>query len=198
MDGGKVVSFRTDEGISQKLIQRLTEKGKDYGLNAIFPFDVEKLVIANWVRLKCMYGCKQYNTSWCCPPVTPDAEKAREIISEYKVALLLVGNGKCSDFYLDNQKKRANQVRYWKGTVSLERLLFLEGYYKAFSLVSGACALCKKCAYPENCRFPQEKRPTIESFAIDVIGTLKALGTSSKIARGTRDTFGYYGIILLE
>ena len=38
----------------------------------------------------------------------------------------------------------------------------------------------------------------VESFSIDVIGTLKNLGKTSKIATQTDDTYSYYGIILLE
>ncbi len=113
-------------------------------------------------------------------------------------ALLLVGSTSCSDFYLNNEHKRISQVRCWKGTISLERLLFLEGYYKAFSLVGECCALCKECAYPDDCRFPQEKRPSVESFSIDVIGTLKNLGSTSTVAAKTCETYSYYGIILLE
>ena len=110
----------------------------------------------------------------------------------------MVGTKNCSDFYLNNGRKRVSQVRCWKGTISLERMLFLEGYYKAFSLVGECCALCKECAYPEDCRFPQEKRPSVESFSIDVIGTLKNLGKTSTIATQTCQTYNYYGIILLE
>ncbi len=192
------VCFRTDEGISHSLIQRLLDKGHEYGIGAIFPFNADKIVIADWVSLKCQYGCKQYNTNWCCPPATPDTDKTRSIFCEYSLALLLVGNRRCTDFYMNTSRTRANQIRYWKGTVSLERLLFLEGFYKAFSLVSGACALCKECIYPKDCRFPMEKRPTIESFSIDLIGTLKNLGTTSQVAKHTSDSFSYYGIILLE
>ncbi|MCP4688988.1 MAG: DUF2284 domain-containing protein [Desulfobacterales bacterium] len=198
MRSGKVVPFRNNTGISHALTQRLLDKGKEYGLNAIFPFDIEQIEVAEWVHLKCQYGCDQYNTNWCCPPATPDSEKVRTILAEYSLGLLLVGSKSCTDFYMNNAKKRAAQVRCWKGTVSLERLLFLDGYFKAFSLVGECCALCKECAYPETCRFPREKRPSIESFSIDVIGTLKNLGTSSKVATQTNETFSYYGIILLE
>lgn len=194
-----IVSFKAQkEGISQALIQKLLEKGKNYGLNAIFPFSVEKIKVAQWVQLKCRYGCSRYNTNWCCPPATPEPDKVRVVLSEYSVALLLVGSTTYVDFYLDNSRKRANQVRCWKGSVSLERKLFLEGYYKAFSLVGECCALCKTCAYPQECRFPQEKRPSIESFSIDAIGTLRNLGVSPKVAKQKNDSYSYYGIILLE
>ncbi|MBW2337139.1 MAG: DUF2284 domain-containing protein, partial [Deltaproteobacteria bacterium] len=116
--------------------------------------------VAEWVRLKCHYGCSRFDSNWTCPPATPGPDKVRAILDEYELALLLVGTKNCSDFYLNNGRKRFSQVRCWKGTISLERMLFLEGYYKAFSLVGDCCALCKECAYPEDCRFPQEKRPS--------------------------------------
>jgi len=194
----KVVPFRSETGISKALLQRLLDTGQKYGLNAILPFSTDKINVAEWVHLKCRYGCNRYNTNWCCPPATPDPDKVRQVLSEYQKALLLVGSKSCADFYRNNGRKRAGQVRCWKGTVSLERMLFLEGYYKAFSLVGECCALCKECAFPEDCQFPQEKRPSVESFSIDVIGTLKNLGTSSKVATQTTETFNYYGIILLE
>jgi predicted metal-binding protein len=198
MVGKKVVPFKNNDGISHALTQRLLQKGRTYGLNAIFPFSVKKIVVAEWVHLKCRYGCDRYNTNWTCPPATPGPDKVQAIIDEYSLALLLVGSRSCPDFYLDNGRKRAGQVRCWKGTVSMERMLFLEGYYKAFSLVGECCALCKKCAYPEDCLFPREKRPSVESFSIDVIGTLQNLGTTSKVATHRSETFNYYAIILLE
>ena len=198
LENEKVRHFRTREGISRDLLKQLLEKGKQYGLTKVLPFKTEEIVVAEWVRLKCRYGCKQYSTNWCCPPATPSPEKVRAILSEYSQAVLLVGTKSCTDFYLNNGKKRSDQVRCWKGTISLERMLFLRGYYKAFSLVGECCALCKKCAYPEECRFPQEKRPSVESFSVDVIGTLNNLGTQTNVATRTSDTFDYYAIILLE
>ena len=198
MKSSKVVPFQNKGNISQSLLQRLHDKGKPCGLEAVTPICTANIIVAEWVHLKCRYGCNQYNTNWCCPPATPDPDKVRAILAEYSTALLLVGTTNCSDFYMNNGRKRISQVRCWKGTISLERMLFLEGYYKAFSLVGECCALCKECAYPEDCRFPQEKRPSVESFSIDVIGTLKNLGTTSTVATKTCDTYSYYGIILLE
>ena len=163
MNSGKIVSFKDKTGISHSLIQRLLKKAKGYGLEAIFPFSADKIIIAEWVNLKCCYGCNRYNTNWCCPPATPGIERVRKVLGEYSIALL-----------------------------------FLEGYYKAFSLVGETCALCKECAYPEACLFPQEKRPCVESFYIDVIGTLQNLGTTSRVAKHRNESFSYYGIILVE
>ncbi len=197
MDDPEAKSFRSTEGISGQLLEALHKKGKKYGLYSIVPFGVENIVVANWVNLKCRYGCSQFNSNWSCPPATPDVNEARSLLKEYTTALMLMGSQKCSEFYRETSKHRAGQVRYWKGTVTLERQLFLEGYDKSFGLVSGACSLCKKCAYPENCRFPMEKRPTVESLSIDLVGTLKNIGIKTNIAVDLSETFKYYSIILL-
>lgn len=195
---GTPPSFRSAKHISEKLLDRLLTKNEDYGLKKIIPFPIEKINLAEWVRIKCQFGCSQYGTNWCCPPAVPDLHKIRAVLQEYSQALLLTGSRRCRNFYLDNAKRRAEQVRSWKVVVGIERQLFLEGYDKAISLVSGSCALCKKCTYPEACRFPKERRPPIEAFSIDMIGTLKNLGISSPVAQEPDDTFNFYGIILLE
>ncbi len=193
----KSASFRGQIDIPNEIVMDISAKGKKYGIESIKSFKVEKFELGEWVGLKCRYGCSQFGTNWSCPPATPDLSQARAIISEYSLALLLTGTQKCTNFYVNNSKKRSEQVRYWKGTVSIERQLFLHGYDKALSLVAGSCALCKECAYPEACRFPTEKRPTIESLGIDVIGTLKNLGIDTKVAKDPKELFKYYAVILL-
>ncbi len=192
------VTFRSNVGISDQTLGLLNDKGKQYGLESIQPFRVKDIVVAQWVNLKCRYGCSQYKSNWSCPPATPDLNEVKTILSEYSTALMLIGSQNRNDFYKDSNRNRTDQVKYWKSTVSLERMLFLKGYDKAVSLVSGACSLCKECAYPRACRFPMEKRPTVESFYIDLIGTLKALGIDTRVAMKLSDTFKYYSIILLD
>jgi len=198
MKSSQVIAYRKSGHISQLLLQRLLEKGKPNGLKGITPIRVEEIIVADWVHLKCRYGCNRYNTTWCCPPATPEPDEVRKILADYTSALILEVRQHYPEFYRNNSRKRIKQVRGWKGTVSLERFLFLEGYYKVFSLVGECCALCKECTYPQNCRFPQEKRPSVESFSIDVIGTLQNLGRSPHLAEKTSDSFSYYSIILLE
>lgn len=197
-DSQDSVSFRSNNALSKGLLDLLHEKGKQYGLESIKAFSINDIVTAQWVNLKCRYGCPQYRANWSCPPATPDFNEVQTILSEYSTALLLEGSQKRSDFYKNSNRNRTDQVKYWKGTVSLERLLFLQGYDKAISLVSGACSLCKKCAYPRACKFPMEKRPTVESFYIDFVGTLKNLGIDTRVAQELNETFKYYSIILLD
>ena len=194
----RVVNFREYAGFSQKFLLYIGEKVQQYGFNKLIPFDCNEIVVSNWVYQKCLYGCRRYNTNWCCPPVTPEPGRAKEIIQEYSLALLLVGEQSCSAFYRDNEAKRLKQIRHWKGALSLERLLFLEGYYKVFSIIGTNCPLCKQCAYPENCLFPQEKRPSVESYSIDLLGTLKKIGIPSQIANSKIAPFKSYSIVFVH
>lgn len=181
-----------------ELISWLLELAKPYHIDEIVPLETADICVAHWVRLKCEYGCSKYGTSWCCPPETPTPEKTTAILREYKRALLLSGGVKNGQFYRDNQSKRRIQVRMWKGVVALERRLFLAGYYKAFALVSESCALCKQCAYPKPCVFPTFRRPSVESCAIDLFGTLERVGKTFRIAQDLQEEYRNYSLILLK
>jgi hypothetical protein len=92
----RVVPFKTNEAIGSRLLGSLLEQGQKYGLTAVFPFSTDQIILAEWVHLKCRYGCSKYNTNWCCPPATPRPEKVRKIIDEYSNALLLTGTKSCA------------------------------------------------------------------------------------------------------
>ena len=180
------------------LEERIFTLCQRHGIERVHLIKTSQIMVAQWVRLKCRYGCDNYNTNWCCPPATVTVKEAKEILREYKSALLLCGEADHPHFYQNNSKKRRRQVQFWKGTVAIERELFLLGYHKAFGLTSESCALCKKCVYPENCLFPREKRPSVESFSIDIFKTLNRLGKEVKVAQKIEDHYNHYSIILLE
>ena len=184
-----------DSPFLEEKISPLCQRHRIQGIQLI---KTSQIMVAQWVRLKCRYGCDNYNTNWCCPPATVTVKEAKEILREYKSALLLCGEADHPHFYTNISKKRRKQVEFWKSTIAIERELFLLGYHKAFGLTSESCALCKKCAYPENCLFPKEKRPSVESFSIDIFQTLQRIGKETKIAQKIEDHYNHYSIILLE
>ena len=122
----------------------------------------------------------------------------KALLDEYNRALLIFGKGKNGHFNRDNSSKRRIQVKTWKGVIALERHLFLNGYHKAFSLISENCALCKECSYPAKCKFPEYKRPSVESCAIDIFKTLEKLGKPVNIVKDVNDEYNSYSIILLD
>lgn len=187
-----------DSRKKKDILAELGELGRRYNINEIIPLNTEDITVAPWVRLKCKYGCNRYGKSWCCPPETPNPEKMQIVLEGYREALLLCGSVKNGDFYKDNQRKRRIQVNTWKATLALERRLFLAGYYKAFGLVSENCALCKTCTYPRECKFPKDRRPSVESCSIDIFQTLQNINRQFQIAQNVTSEYNCYSIILLE
>jgi predicted metal-binding protein len=182
----------------KEILCELEEIGGKYNINQIIPLKTEDICVAPWVHLKCKYGCSKFGKSWCCPPETPDPEQIQIVLGGYREALLLCGKIKNGDFYRDNKRKRRIQVNTWKGTLALERRLFLAGYYKAFGLVSENCALCKTCTYPRECKFPGDRRPSVESCSIDIFQTLKNINIQFQLAEKVTSEYSCYSIILLE
>ena len=118
-----------------KYIKRAVEMGAREA-KVIAP---SSIVAAEWVRLKCQFGCDGYGQSLTCPPYSPTAEVTRRVLASYKKALLVHG-----DEYTDIHAL----------IPALEREIFLDGYYKAFGMAAGPCQLCAKCA--KFCRHPEK------------------------------------------
>ena len=197
MNSRDCVEFKVNCGLSSKLYLNLYNQAQKYGWDSVHSIKIEDIAVQNWVRLKCRYGCTNYGQNWCCPPAAPEPEEVRRVLTEYSIALLLVGTLRNPEFYY-SKSSRVIQVRQWKATISMERFLFLEGYYKAFGLTPGACPLCKPCNYPHECKFPFYRRPSVESFCIDFIETLENVGLKSNVAMDKKEHFNFYSLILVE
>ena len=49
----------------------------------------EDIVVSQWVRFKCRYGCKGYGKHLGCPPYAPSPDDTRRMVDEYSSGLLL-------------------------------------------------------------------------------------------------------------
>jgi predicted metal-binding protein len=137
---------------------------------------------ASWTRLRCQYGCSNYNTNLCCPPFTPTAEEMQKAIDDYNYALIM-------KFKTIADVKRA--------TPEIERAIFLDGKYKAFGFKAGSCGLCKKCNL-KNCAHPTQARPTMEASGIDVYETVRRNGFAVEVLRDKESQGSFFGLILIE
>ena len=146
------------------------------------------IVTAEWVRMKCQYGCPGYGGRLCCPPHTPTPEVTRKVIDSYEKAILLHQQ-------LDKGRKTKS---FNEAIVRLEIEIFLDGYYKAWSMGSGPCRLCKECNLTGLCRHGYEARPSMEACGIDVFKTARDNGFPIDVVRSHEETRNIYGVILAE
>ena len=139
------------------------------------------VVTAEWVRLKCQFGCGGYNRRLTCPPNSPTPEQTRKILSYYKYSLLIH----------TDETTEVNDI-----VPVIEKEVFFDGYFKALGLGAGPCELCDKCS--KFCKHPREARPAMEACGIDVFSTVRAHGFPIETLI-TRDCEGnYYGLVLIE
>lgn len=146
------------------------------------------IVTGNWVRLKCQFGCDAYGTRLSCPPHSPAPEYTRKVLDEYSTVLLIGYQSESEKLY-----------RTLRNTIAvLEREIFLDGYYKAFSMASGPCGLCKTCNIKAPCKYPEKARPAMEACGIDVFQTVRNAGVEIKVVRTYNELCKSFGIILIE
>lgn len=141
----------------------------------------KSIVTAEWVRLKCQFGCDGYGKCLTCPPYSSTPEQTKRMLADYKYALLIHG-----DEHTDIRR-----------IVSiLEKNIFLDGYYKALAMAAGPCEFCAKCA--KFCRHADRARPSMEACGIDVYSTVRANGLPIQVLKTTSCKGNYYGVVLIE
>jgi len=164
-----------------KSYARYIKRAKALGAKEAKTILAKTVVAAEWVRIKCQFGCGGYGQCLTCPPNSPTPAQTRAMLKFYKKALLVHG---------DEDTDIRNIV------VTLEREIFLDGYFKAFAMAAGPCLLCDKC--PEFCRHADKSRPAMEACGIDVYTTVRNNGYPIKVLKTHNCEGNYYGLVLIE
>ena len=154
------------------------------GVRDVLVISPSDVTTAEWVRLKCRYGCGGYGQCLVCPPFTPTPDQMRKVLDAYTRAILI---------HFEPEAEIKAMV------AELERQIFLGGAWKAFGVGAGPCYFCKSCAVEEGqCRHPERARPSMEACGIDVFSTVRRAGLPIEVVRTTRQCPNYYGLILVD
>lgn len=135
-----------------------------------------------WVRAKCNYGCAMFGKRWSCPPHAMNQDEFEELIGCYSRALLVAGQPPLKDF----QEK----------LLALEREAFLRGFKKALVFSGGPCCWCESCD-DTKCRFPEKRRPSLESCGCDVFALAESCGIKIAPLRNSDEFVQYVGLLLI-
>ena len=111
----------------------------------------DDIVVSQWVRFKCRYGCKGYGKHLGCPPYAPSPDETQRMVDEYSLGLLLwfegvPGHGEFGpeDIPEDFHPWYADLIKWVNGTVhELEKTAFYDGFYKAFGFGGYPCIWCE-------------------------------------------------------
>jgi predicted metal-binding protein len=179
--------------LSEEIV-RLSEEARVHGALSA-SLSAHEVVVADWVRLKCRYGCKGYAKHLTCPPYAPTPEETRRTLSEFDHALLLRFDGvpgregaRPEEVPEDFHPWYRELILWVNRTVHLlEKMAFYDGYYKAFGFGAYPCIYCEHCVAEETegivdesvrrkCRHMDLVRPSMEASGIDVFATARKVG----------------------
>ena len=135
--------------------------------------DPHKIIVAQWVRMKCMFGCPEYGRGGTCPPNTPPVTDCERFFKEYTAAVTLHFEGKMEK----PEERHVWSAKINAKLVKLEREVFLAGCERSFLLFMDSCCFCKECSSDRRtCNEPRLARPAPEAMAVDVYSTVRQFG----------------------
>jgi predicted metal-binding protein len=169
------------------------ERALELGAEGAAPLAPSLVVTAEWVRLKCRFGCDGYGQCRTCPPDSPTPEQTRRLLDEYSRAILL-RHGPHAVY--ENHDEHSAALR--RATADLERELFLAGHHKALAIANGPCDLCETCDRDGPCVDPAHARPSMEACGIDVFATVRAAGWEIEVVRDRDDEYRFFALVLVD
>ncbi|MBU1199344.1 MAG: DUF2284 domain-containing protein [Nanoarchaeota archaeon] len=182
-----------------EVIQRICELAEEKGANSTKFISANNIIVSDWVRQKCEYGCKGYATHFTCPPYSPTPEETRTRLASYNNAILLEFIG---------LKEKPEQQKIHNIMFELEKEAYLSGFYKAFAYTTGPCRTCEPCWATKvekpnkfskrECKNQKKARPAMEACGIDVFQTVRKAGYDIDVVRKEGECFKNFTLLLLD
>ena len=175
--------------------KKLESQFAEHGFTDFKWIDPASIVVSEWVRMKCMYGCGDYGKKACCPPNTLSVPECRRFFDEYRTAAI---------FHFEKKVAKPEERHEWFRGINmellkLEREIFLAGYHKAFLLLVDTCHLCGECASTRaECKNQRSARPAPEAMAVDVFATVRQLGFPIEVLSEYSQPMNRYAFLLVE
>lgn len=169
--------------LSADAIFQLKQKALALGFFEAEAIDTTIISTEPWVKAKCAYGCMFYGKKWSCPPNSMGADEFKELLGCYSKAIVVAGQPPLQEF----QNK----------LLDLEAAAFLNGSKKALVFSGGPCTWCEHCD-DNQCRFPEKRRPSLESCGCDVFALAESCGITIQPIRSSADFVQYIGLLLVE
>lgn len=133
--------------------------------------------------------CRNYGTSWACPPAVGTIEECKSRVSQYEKMLLFSVKYDLEDsFDIDGMQKA---MLSFKDRVDVfdEKLQKILTDYLLLS--NEGCGRCRKCTYPDSpCRFPKKLHHSIEGYGFNVYELSQAAGLKYNNGENTVTFFG--------
>jgi predicted metal-binding protein len=167
----------------------------DHGCRDFRWIDPGEIILANWVRMKCTFGCDSFGRNASCPPNTPTIAECREFFREYRLGVIFRFRSKLQE----PEDRHAWARKINMELLDLEREIYIAGYYKTFLLFMDSCNLCRECAKSRHiCRNRKLARPSPEGMGVDVFATVSRFGFPLEVLPDYNCEMNCYSFLLIE
>jgi len=127
--------------------------------------------------------CRVYGKNWTCPPAIGTLEACGAQMQSYSHGILLQTVGYLrrridSRVIMDTERKHMERFRNFAQRVR-------EVDPDALCLGAGGCRVCKICAYPQACRFPEKALSSMEGYGLFVTQVCRDNGLPYHYGEGT-------------
>ncbi len=145
------------------------------GFTAAAPLEPAALQAREDVRAMCAEDkCHAYGKNWCCPPHCGSIEACQEKMHGYTRGVLLQTVGQMAKA-IDAKAYRETEQRHLENFANLCAAIRRQ-YPDALCLGAGGCRVCKQCAWPQACRFPEQAVSSMEAYGLFVTQVCRNVG----------------------
>ena len=165
---------------------------KECGFDEAGVLDVATLEVKPMVRDTCASDkCHAYDHNWTCPPACGTLEECEAEMRKYEHGIIVQCVGRMekridTKCYYETGRRLAVAIRKMREEVEKE-------YPDVLALGAGGCVICKECAYPEPCRFPDKAISSMEAYGLFVTSVCRDNGMNYYYGP---KTIAYTGCIL--
>ena len=149
-------------------------------------------------------GCPNFGLSINCPPLVAGPDGMRRWLQKFNRAVVFRMDVRAGDLFSDKRRQAFQDLH--QIAAGIEQAAVEAGFVSAVGYAGGSCRelFCyayKDCpALSENgrCRFPDQARPSMSGFGIDVAALFKTAGWTLRLASpGENKTANLCGLVLI-
>jgi len=145
------------------------------GFSYAVPLEPGKLTAREDVRGMCAAdACRAYGKNWTCPPHCGTVEECQAKMGSFRRGILLQTVGTMSKT-IDSRAYRETEKTHLRQFYELAEAIRTR-WPNALCLGSGGCRVCKTCAWPEPCRFPEKACSSMEGYGLFVTDVCREHG----------------------
>lgn len=177
------------------ILLQIEEKAMESSLFETGYVEISKAKVYPEVRKMCEKNvCRNYGTSWACPPGVGTLEECKERVNRYNKMMLFSKKYELEDSF--DYEGMVNGLHDFKKTVDKFEEKVKEFLPEYFLFSNEGCKRCKACTYPdEPCRFHELLHPSLEGYGFMVSELAREAGI--RYINGA-NTVTYFGALLFQ